>query len=87
MGDNVCSCGDKVTVTRRHAATYDRVVSADGHIEAEREFHYTTCKECQIENDANELAIRIAKLLQPNEWVRWKYLVERMLREYLEKTI
>jgi hypothetical protein len=69
---------------RKHAATFDRVIAAEGHIEAEREFHYLTCKKCHVENDSNALALKISKLLRPDDWPRVKYLVEGILREYLE---
>ena len=37
----------------RHAVVYDRVVDADGRIEAEREFHYLTCLRCDLERLAD----------------------------------
>ena len=36
-----------------HAVVYDRVVGADGRVEAEREFHYLTCRRCDLERQAD----------------------------------
>jgi DNA-binding GntR family transcriptional regulator len=38
--------------TMRHAIVYDRVIDADGRVEAEREFHYLTCRRCDLERQA-----------------------------------
>jgi len=35
-----------------HAIVYDRVVGADGRVETEREFHYLTCRRCDLERQA-----------------------------------
>lgn len=32
-----------------HAIVRDRVLTPDGRIEAEREFHYLTCRRCDLE--------------------------------------
>jgi DNA-binding GntR family transcriptional regulator len=37
----------------RHAIVYDRVVDTDGRVEAEREFHYLTCRRCDLERQAD----------------------------------
>jgi len=36
-----------------HAIVYDRVIDADGRVEAEREFHYLTCRRCDLERQAD----------------------------------
>lgn len=35
-----------------HAVVFDRVVDAGGRIEAEREFHYLSCRRCDLERQA-----------------------------------
>jgi hypothetical protein len=37
----------------RHAIVRDRVVDADGRVEAEREFHYLSCRRCDLERQAH----------------------------------
>jgi hypothetical protein len=65
-----------------HAVSYDRTIDAEGKSE-EREYHYLTCKTCKVEKDANDLAIAITKLLRPDEFGKWKWQVECILRKYL----
>lgn len=36
----------------QHAVVQDRVIDADGRVEAEREFHYLTCRRCDLERQA-----------------------------------
>ncbi len=36
----------------RHAIVRDRVVDTDGRVEAEREFHYLSCRRCDLERQA-----------------------------------
>ena len=36
-----------------HAIVRDRIVDSDGHVEAEREFHYLTCRRCDLERQAD----------------------------------
>jgi hypothetical protein len=36
----------------KHAIVADRLVSPDGRIETEREFHYLTCRRCELERQA-----------------------------------
>jgi DNA-binding GntR family transcriptional regulator len=36
----------------RHAVVFDRVIDADGRVEAEREFHYLSCRRCELERQA-----------------------------------
>ena len=36
-----------------HAITYDRVVDPAGRVEAEREFHYLSCRRCDLERQAD----------------------------------
>ena len=36
-----------------HAIVYDVVVDADGRVEAKREFHYLTCRRCDLERQAD----------------------------------
>lgn len=37
----------------RHAIARDRIIDADGRVEAEREFHYLTCRRCDLERQAD----------------------------------
>ena len=37
----------------RHAIVYECVVDADGRVEAEKEFHYLTCRRCDLERQAD----------------------------------
>lgn len=39
----------------RHAETRDRIVDADGRVEAEHTYHYLTCKRCELERRAYEI--------------------------------
>ena len=36
-----------------HAIVRDRIVDSDGRVEAEREFHYLTCRRCGLERQAD----------------------------------
>jgi hypothetical protein len=59
----------------RHAVVHDRTIDSTGRVESEREFHYSTCEACKV----NELAIEITKLLRPDDWPQWKWRVEAIL--------
>ena len=37
----------------RHAITYDVVLTPDGRVEAQREFHYLSCRRCDLERQAD----------------------------------
>jgi len=37
----------------KHATVYDRVITPEGRIEAEREFHYLSCRRCDLERQAD----------------------------------
>lgn len=38
-----------------HAIVRDRIIDDKGRVEAEREFHYLTCRRCELERRANAL--------------------------------
>jgi len=37
----------------QHAIVRDVVIDADGRVEAKREFHYLTCRRCDLERQAD----------------------------------
>ena len=40
----------------RHASVRDVVITAEGKVEAEHEYHYLTCQRCKLEKRALEMA-------------------------------
>lgn len=40
----------------RHAVIRDVVITCEGKVEAEHEYHYLTCKRCKLEKRALEMA-------------------------------
>lgn len=69
-----------------HAIVEDKTVDQAGHV-TERAHHYLTCRACAIENEANNIALIVAKIARPDDWVKVKYLIEEAVKTELTRIL
>ena len=70
----------------KHAIHRDAITDVEGHV-VTNDYHYLSCKACRIEAASNDLALKIAKVIFPADWPRWKYQIEEEIRKVLNELL